>query len=150
MIAAAVVLLAGCKDDNAWYDNRNYGVFTFNESEQVVEVTPDMRSFRLEGHYLKRPDSSLDGMLMMAVDDEETTAREGFHYLGFAGDYFWVLFDKNPSGDVYYYDVEIIPDNIDREMYISFFNVIISNDQQEGDNYPERISSVKIILKPAE
>ena len=150
LFAAIVVLSVACNNEKPWYDDRNYGIFTFNESETIVEVTPDMRSIRLEGHYLKRPDNSLDGVILLAVDNAETTAQRNVHYLYFDADYSWVILNKSASGDNYYYDVTIQPENIDREVCIVFFNTIVSNDLTEGSKYPERISSAKIILKPAE
>lgn len=82
LIAAAIIVCSCDKGENWWGKGPkpDYGVFSFNEKETVVEVGKETKSFRLEGRYLKAPDEKNAGRVGLFIKQEESTARHGNHF----------------------------------------------------------------------
>ena len=149
ILLCLIVALAAlsCEKNNGW-EVKNYGVFSFKEAETVVEVTPDTRSFRLEGLYLAKPDAEVEGLVQLFIVKDETTAVPGIHF-GFSdSDYYIGMFSKGDNG-VYYMDIDLIPENIRSEMQVVFYNVLITDDFGAAELFPHRIAETKVIFRPA-
>jgi len=142
---ALVWALASCKNDNWWGDGPepNYGLFTFERTEQTVEVTPETKSFRLEGRYLEPADENRRGYILLQLETEATTAVKGKH---FRHEETLPRFSETENGK-YSTEITIYPENITEEVRISYYvpgNIAIATEA-----HPERIGRTTIVLRPA-
>ncbi|MDE6446005.1 MAG: hypothetical protein K2L06_03985 [Alistipes sp.] len=142
---ALVWALVSCENDNWWGDGPepNYGLFTFERTEQIVEVTPKTKSFRLEGRYLEPADEKRRGYILLQFVPEESTAVRGKH---FRFEETLPKFSEQEDGK-YCTEVTIYPENITEEVRICYN--VPGNMAIDPEAYPERIGQTTVVLRPA-
>lgn len=141
-VLLSLVLLVGCNNNEYPYFTPvtpNY--FGFSTDEIVVDVTPDVRSFRIEGEFT----DSAEPQPYVTIQREGTTVKHNVHFINeileghrYIGD-FTIKDDKN-----IYKDVTIIPENITEEVRIIYFK---EKDWQEPEGL---IKKLTVILRPAQ
>lgn len=138
----SLVLLVGCKSDsNPYPDNPNPNYFEFSTDELVVDVTPDVKSFRIEVEFAhvswRKPD--------ITIQREGTTVKHNVHFINEIIEgtinvgYFTIKDDKKV-----YKDVVIIPENITEEVRIIYIKQ--GRYVHEPDDL---INQLTVILRPA-
>lgn len=144
LLATLAWALTACESDNWWGDGPepNYGLFTFERTEQVVEVPPETESFRLEGRYLKPADENRKGNILLQLVPEATTAVRGKH---FRYEETLPKFSEQEDGK-YCTEVTIYPENITEEVRICYD--VPGNMAVDPEAYPERIGQTTVVLRP--
>lgn len=137
----SLVLFVGCNSNfNPYPDNTDPNYFQFSTDELVVDVTPNVKSFRIEGKFAHfseiRPD--------VTIQREGTTVKHNVHFINDVregsnciGD-FTILDDKKV-----YKDVTIIPENITEEVQIIYLKIGRSFYEPE-----DLTNQLTVILRP--
>jgi|GEM_PF-3468638 len=142
-----ILTLVSCDKGENWWGKGpkpDYGVFSFNEKETVVEVGKETKSFRLEGRYLKAPDEKHVGKVGFFVKQQESTALHGKHFRNDETARF-----SQAEGNNFYLDVTLFPENITEEVRIVYFVPLTTDDFNDSDTWPDRIGETTVVLRPA-
>lgn len=145
LIAAAIIVCSCDKGENWWGKGPkpDYGVFSFNEKETVVEVGKETKSFRLEGRYLKAPDEKYVGQVCCLVKQEESTALHDKHFRNDEPARFC-----QAEGNNFYLDVTLFPENITEEVRIVYFVPLTTDNFNDSETWPDRIGETTVVLRP--
>lgn len=126
----------GCKSSTF-----NPTQYTFLNSTQVVDVDADTKSFRVVVKWLEDGDSF--DLPSVSLNTRNTTARHNKHFINYVDT---VLhrnigeFTAMGSDNLYYREVELMPENIDTEVSICY---VLANIR----GY-DPIGNIEIILRP--
>ena len=118
ILLSSITLLFGCNSGGRSVDYGPINAFGFTKSELVVDVTPETKSFRIEITGLQQggrfPEVELDTL--------NTSAKHNFHFINAVGSNGSTigLFTLIPNSKKSYKDVEIIPENITKNLVINY------------------------------
>lgn len=121
-----IVLFQGCnRSSNYW--GGDSAAYSFIELEQVVEVDADTKSFRIIVEWVDGEDQHRD--IPVYLDTINTTARHKVHFINHVDvdelyrQYEYTIGDFTPmdSDNMFYRDVELIPENITSEVSIFYY-----------------------------
>lgn len=146
MLIAAAIIVCSCEKGENWWGKGpkpDYGVFSFNEKETVVEVGKETKSFRLEGRYLKAPDGKNAGKVGFFVEKEKSTAIHDKHFCNDETARFSQAEDNN-----FYLDVTLFPENITEEVRIVYFVPLTTDNFNDSETWPDRIGETTVVLRP--
>lgn len=146
-----IVLFQGCGKKWEYYEPRMLAQFGFIQSEQIVDVDADTKSFRIVGEWTTRDNWDEDDVFfspyahspLVFLDTIKTTAIPDEHFINEVEPRLKTIGDFTPmdSNHMYYKDVKLLPENIKSE-------IIIYYDIDYGYNQHELIQRHKVILRP--
>lgn len=135
-----IALFQGCGryPSSSWY-------YSFIESEQVVEVDADTKSFRI---VVRKIENNGDAPVVVFLDTTRTTARHKVHFINDVDidtlslrQSIYTIGDFTPmdSLNMYYREVKLLPENIKSEVVIHYSLANVPYDL---------INQLKVILRP--
>lgn len=122
LISLLLIFLAGCRTDDKYLRNYYLGPMNFTEfttSELIVEVTPDVESFRIE----REGTLKAEEYPLIRIDTTKTTAKHNHHFINTVDIEMGEIlgrFTLIPETKKSYRDVVIIPKNITEEVKIFY------------------------------
>ena len=169
IIVAAVAIFAACDKTEKTPSEAEYGVFSFDEAESIVPVSPSTGSCDLKCHYIKMPADKYYGIWPLVwFDERKSTALPNVHFV----DETIFPFTGNGSANLNF-ELKLIPENITEEVSLvlktraTMKNVAFSYDEESGSlelfgaidpttgapyeeqsSYDGFIGETKIILRP--
>lgn len=123
------------------------GTFAFKQSEQIVYVTPDTDSFRLEAYYVSEPDDASRGKFMIHIDEQKSSPNYASHFLVLPAGY---MFMNEVEDGTFYYDVYIYPESVTEDVVLTLRIMCGYEEGAVGFDGNAPINETTIILRPEE
>lgn len=138
-----IILFQGCNKLTPYFSDA--AVYSFIESEQVVEVDAETKSFRIVVKRVKILQGE-GGAPRVRIDTSNTTARHNEHFINYVDTLRWNSigdFTPTDSSNTFYRDVELLPKKITNEVTIYY-------DMDGHFDYGNIANLIrhKVILKP--
>lgn len=114
-VVMCTTLFQGCSSGTSWSESQQY---SFMQPVQIVDVDTNTKSFRI---VVKVIDYNAYNSAPVYLDTINTTARHNKHFVNYVGQFDRIGDFTSMGSDMFYRDVELLPDGITNEVSIFYY-----------------------------